>query len=66
MPQLPKTVPPALSVEDARALLDACETERDKAIVLFLLDTGLRAAELIALDGADVDLLAVWRMCGWA
>ena len=56
MPQLPKTVPPALSVEDARALLDACETERDKAIVLFLLDTGLRAAELIALDGADVDL----------
>lgn len=58
MPQLPKRVLPALSVEDARALLGACETERDATIVLFLLDTGLRAAELVALDGADVDLTA--------
>ena len=31
--------------------------QRDRAMMLFLLDTGLRAKELLNLDGADVDLV---------
>ena len=48
--------------EAVRALLDTCERgkftgERDRAIILFLLDTGARAGELLALDRADVDVI---------
>lgn len=56
MPRLPKKILPALEVADAQRLLAACETERDKAAVLFLLDTGVRASEFVHLNGADVDL----------
>lgn len=58
MPRLPKGILPALEPEQARALLGGCENERDRAAILFLLDTGLRASEFIALDGGDVDLRA--------
>jgi len=49
-------------LEDIRAMLDTCARikftdERDRAILLFLLDTGVRAGELIALDKQDVDTL---------
>jgi integrase/recombinase XerD len=54
MPKLPKKVLPAFEPADVARLLDAAN-ERDKLIVLMLLDTGLRASELIALDGADLD-----------
>lgn len=56
MPRIPKTILPAFSEADVRRLLDACLTERDRAAILVLLDTGLRASEFIALDGSDVDL----------
>ena len=55
MPKLPKTVLPAFEPSDVARLLDVCESDRDRLIVLVLLDTGLRAAELCALDGGDVD-----------
>jgi integrase/recombinase XerC len=46
---------------DINALLHACsqsaEPERNKAIVLFLYDTGVRASELCGLKRKDVDLL---------
>ncbi len=58
MPQLPKRILPALEPAEARALLDGCECERDRAAILFLLDTGLRASEFLALDGGDVDIRA--------
>lgn len=53
-------LPPA-DLEDVRAMLKACEAktftgDRDKAILLFLLDTGVRRAELCAMDLADVNL----------
>lgn len=49
-------------LEHVRAMLDTCERgkftgERDRAIILFLLDTGIRAGELIALDREDVDTI---------
>jgi integrase/recombinase XerD len=44
-----------ISLEDIKSLL-ACSKERDKAIFLFLLDTGCRANELCGIDLSDVDM----------
>ncbi len=59
MPRLDKLQLPAFTTADARALLAACEDsrdpERDAALVLTLLDTGLRVSELCALTVGDVD-----------
>jgi integrase/recombinase XerD len=67
---LRKVKPPKVDVEPLepvplehiRAMLDTCERgkftgERDRAILLFLLDSGVRAGELLALDREDVDIL---------
>ena len=56
MPKLPDELLPPFTAAEVGRLLDGCENDRDKAIILFLLDTGLRAAELLALDGRDIDL----------
>lgn len=56
MPRTPKKILPAFSPEDVDRLLAAATSQRDKAMVLFLLDTGARAAECAALNLADVDL----------
>jgi len=47
-------------IETVRAMLATCTRgkftgERDRAILLFLLDTGVRAGELLALDKQDAD-----------
>jgi site-specific recombinase XerD len=55
MPRLDKKILPAFTADDVKHLLNACTTERDKALVLFLRDTGCRAAELVGLDVGDVD-----------
>ena len=55
MPRLEKKVLPALTGEEVQTILRACDYERDKAIVLFLLDSGVRAAELCALNAGDLD-----------
>ncbi len=49
-------------LETIRAMIDTCTRgqftgERDRAILLFLLDTGVRAGELLALDKQDADIL---------
>lgn len=51
-----------VALETVRALLETCKRgkftdERDRAILLFLLDTGVRAGELLALDKQDADIL---------
>jgi len=56
MPRVSKEILTSLVEEDVTHLLDACNSARDKAIVLVLLDTGLRASELVNLDGKDIDL----------
>ncbi|KPL23377.1 MAG: hypothetical protein AMJ93_04820, partial [Anaerolineae bacterium SM23_84] len=48
-------------LSDLKAMLATCERraftgDRDRAIVLALLDTGARASEFVALDVADVNL----------
>jgi site-specific recombinase XerD len=49
-----------ISTQDFRRLLDTCNTSsfidtRDMGIFLMLLDTGLRAGELLALNKEDID-----------
>lgn len=45
-----------LSDEELETLRDACENERDLAVVDLLASTGMRIGELVRLDIADVDL----------
>ena len=56
MPKMDKPILPAFAPQDVRTLLTACETTRDRAILLCLLDSGCRAAEFAALDVGDVDV----------
>lgn len=56
MPRLEKKILSALTNAEVQQLLGACSTERDRALVPFLLDSGVRASELCALDLADVTL----------
>ncbi len=55
MPKLPKPIPDVLTRAEVRALLDATQNSRDKAIVLALLDTGARVSEFVALNVGDLD-----------
>jgi integrase/recombinase XerD len=55
MPRLEKKRLPVLSVDQLREILKACNV-RDKAIVLFMVDSGLRRAEVCALNWQDVDM----------
>lgn len=57
MPRLPQTILPAFTLEDVFAILSVCHHDRDRAIVLMLLDTGLRAAELCALSIGCISLV---------
>ncbi len=54
-PKLPRIILPALTEAQVRAVLEVCD-ERDRAIVLTILDSGLRASELCALNVQNVDL----------
>lgn len=60
-PKLPKKQPKYLTVEEAYRLLDVIFDNRDKAIVLLFLNTGLRLSELINIDITDIkdDILIV-------
>jgi len=61
-PKLPKKLPVVLPEEDAAALMEAPAelaaplARRDRVILELLYGSGLRAAELVGLDVADVDL----------
>lgn len=56
MPKLEKKIPQALTASEISAILRSCTQDRDRAICLFLLDSGVRASELIALNMGDIDL----------
>lgn len=60
-PIVPEEPPPILREEQLKAILAACagtdfEARRDKALVLLLLDTGMRRGEITGLKLDDVDL----------
>jgi site-specific recombinase XerD len=54
MPKLQKKQLPILDEEQVRTILRACNT-RDKAIVLFMADCGIRNTEVCKLNWGDVD-----------
>ena len=59
-PRLPLEPLEPVSLATVRAMLATCmpralESDRDRAILLFLIDTGLRATELVSLRVGDVD-----------
>jgi integrase/recombinase XerD len=56
MPKLDKPILPALTPDELRKLLRACQDERDKALLHLMLDTGVRAQELCALRISDLDV----------
>lgn len=56
MPVLGRPLLPAFTNDEIRRILTACHDCRDRAIVYVLLDTGLRAAELVSLNGGDVQM----------
>ena len=62
MPKLPKPLPRVLTKEDIDAMLEAAENDRDKAIILVLLDTGARVSEFVALNVGDVDAVGVVKI----
>lgn len=66
MPRLEKKILPAFSVQDIQQILRHCTSDRDRAICLFLLDSGVRLSELIALtvDDINLDTGEVWVRAG--
>jgi site-specific recombinase XerD len=55
LPRRSRELLPAFSDEDVRALLAACgDSLRDRALILLLLDTGVRASECVALNVGDI------------
>lgn len=59
-PKVPEDPPDVISEKDLRALLDTCkgngfEARRDRAMLLLLLDTGMRRAELAGITIGDID-----------
>lgn len=55
MPKEPERVLPAFSRADIQKLKAATRNHRDRALILLMLDTGLRAQEVIDLNGADIN-----------
>ena len=55
LPRVAHDILPALSVADIDALLRSATSNRDRAIVLALLDSGCRAAEFVRLNIGDID-----------
>jgi integrase/recombinase XerC/integrase/recombinase XerD len=62
-PKLPKDLIEGANLEDVQRMVAACAGHtftalRDKALLLFLLDTGARASETLAIDLNDLDFAA--------
>lgn len=58
MPRVEKKRLPCLTADQLSAVLAACRNSRDKALILFMADSGLRRAEIIALTWDDVDIMS--------
>lgn len=55
-PQVDKDIRRLFTPTEVKKLLDACQNDREEALLFFLIDTGLRLAEVVALSGEHVDL----------
>ncbi len=55
MPRLSRKRLPVLTARELAQIVKACNP-RDKAIILFMVDSGLRRAEVCALNWSDIDM----------
>ncbi|MEM0130895.1 MAG: tyrosine-type recombinase/integrase [Saccharolobus sp.] len=56
IPKIRKKEVKALTEEEINRVLEACKRARDKLIIRLLLDTGLRANELLSIKIKDIDI----------
>jgi len=56
MPKVAKKRLPVLSADDLSKIIAACGNSRDKALFLFMVDSGLRRAETLALNWGDINI----------
>ena len=56
MPRVEQKKTRVLSPEELKQILKVCKKLRDKALILFLVDTGLRRSEACWLNWIDVDI----------
>lgn len=56
----PRRLPRGLTRDETRALVASFRTDRDRAICGLMLFSGLRSAEVLALDVTDVDIGRGW------
>lgn len=56
LPRVEKKILAALTTSEIPTILKSCQSARDRALCLCLLDSGIRASELIALNVEDIDL----------
>jgi integrase/recombinase XerD len=57
MPRVAKKRLTVLSAEQVSIILKACNSARDRSIILLMVDTGLRRSEVVALNWGDVDFI---------
>lgn len=55
-PKMPKLIPKALDVEGLEMLREACETDRQRALLEFFYSTGCRLSEVQKLNIADINM----------
>lgn len=56
MPKIGEKRLPVLSIDDVRKALSVCEQSRDRLLLLMMVDTGIRRAEICALNWGDIDI----------
>jgi integrase/recombinase XerD len=56
MPRIGEKRQPVLTSDEVQQVLNACINTRDRAIILFLIDTGLRRSEMCYLNWGDIEL----------
>jgi len=56
MPRVGEKRLPILSIEEVQKVIRACENARDKAIIMLMVDTGVRRSEACGLNWEDIDL----------
>ena len=58
MPKMDKRRLPVLSADELNQVLTACTNPRDKTLILFMVDSGLRRSEVINLNWSDLDIMS--------
>lgn len=61
MPKIADSLPIILTDEEIQTALQKVKEHRNRLIIRFILDSGVRASELLALDVGDIDLETVKR-----